>query len=1483
MIGIRKRFNILIRVVAILLLLFISVVLVCSIPSVQTYFGGYATNQLNEQFGTDIRVDKVGLQFNGDIELKNILIRDHHNDTLIAIEELNSSIISFIKIKDNNLIFKDIDIYGLFFHIKTYADEGDSNLDIFVDRFESDQKKTGSPFKLSSDELSIYNSTFKLSNSNKTQSQLLDFKALNIEVSDFWINGPNVHANIQSLNFNDPRGVVMKNFQTDFNYRLDGMTFDDLNINTSKSQLQGHLKFSYQRADLKNFSEKVNLEAHFSESTINLGELNIFYPEFGQSTTVQLTTDVQGTLNDLMLHNFSLNNASGATRIEGQFSFKNLISSKSDSFMMLGQFQTLRSNYSELKAILPRLLGNNLPSNLKPLGNFSAQGDASIFDDSIDINFDISTAIGQLYTDLKLSNIKPIDSASYSGQLNLMDFDLGVILNEPKVGLVNSNLTLEGKGFTIENVRSNVNGICQNFEFNNYTYKDIEVQGFVKDHVFKGALNTSDPNLKLDFEGLVDFSGKENIYDFTAEVSHANLRELNFVTRDDISVLKGRLELDMRGTNFDDAYGNLKFKNALYTNQNDVYYFEDFQIFSTFDSSDNRTIAINSPEIIQGIFKGKFKINQIPSMLRNAVADLYSQSLSNPVEQGQYLSFNFKIFNKIIEVFYPKLKVGTNTFVKGFLDSDPKKFLLTFKSPNIELEDYLAEQIQVQLANDNPIFNTYIQLERFKTPYYEANSFNLINVTLNDTLYMKSEFRGGKQNKDLFDLNWYYTLKDENSVVGLKPSKAIFKGIPWQVNGLSNSKNKIIFNPKTKTYFIEDLDLSYETEQLILSGQAKDSLSGNLNLKFKNVDLAKVTPEIDSLSLGGTVNGNLVISKFKNTLLPKSLLNIEGFSVNGFNLGAFNADVVGNSSLTSYDVDIRVKDDRNESFSAIGLLDVSGENSKLDVSLKFENFILEPLNPLVGGVITEIRGKISGQAEVTGRLEKPQINGSLGLDGGHLFVPYLNVKYAFDDQTKIDLQQQSFIFKSANFTDTTFNSNGVLSGKMSHNNFSNWSLDINIDSPRLLVLNTSETNESLYYGTGFVDGNINIEGPMNQLFIEANVATSKGTIFKIPLNDSEMIGENSYIKFLSPEEKQLQYEGRSVQLDDIEGVEMEFNMDVTDDAEIEIVLDKDTGSSIVGRGNGSILAQINTSDKFLMYGDFLVLSGYYNYSIGKLVQKKFKLVKDGTLVWEGNPLQAEINIEAIYDDLSVNPSTLLDNPINQTIPVEVKVQLTEALEKPNINFDIRFPNINSALNSELADRLRDKDKREFQALSLLATGAFRSKIALDTQDAFELVSDGVTNMLNDIFSDDDNKVKLGLNLDIGKNTPEIETDSRVGVTLSTKISENVLINGKVGVPIGGVSQTTVAGDFEVEVLLNEDRTLSLKFFNRENSIQNFGDQIGYTQGLGLSYNIEFDNLKELLSELFSEKKITQQDSFKATEKESEFPEYMEFKKSNDNE
>ena len=1458
-------------------LLFIFLVGFLSIPAIQTSLGSYATGKINNTYGTDIKIEKVGLQFNGDVELKTILIKDHFEATMISVSELNTSILSFAKIANNEFEFGDIDLHNLFFHIKTYEGEDDTSFDVFVDKFDRQNPiEKANKFLLSSVSLNIYNSSFRITNKNKNTPEVLDFKDLDILASDFLISESNINTKIKQLSFKDSRGVTLKNLQTDFSYTSSQMVFSDLQIETLASIVKGQLQLDYQRKDLKSFSEKVQVSGFFVNSNLDLDEFSLLYDEFGANQKVEFSTSFSGTLENLLFEDFNLNNSRN-TSIIGSLRFSKLFAPSSDNFELDGKFEKISSNYEELVALLPRVLGNTIPSGFKALGRFNLSGQANVTKESVKAVMDVNTNIGDFFIDLNLDEIELIDNASYKGKIRFTDFNLGKAIGEPMIGLVTSSLRINGSGFSKENISSDIKGVIDSFVFRGYDYSKLQLSGVVMNKVFNGQLDTADTNLKLNFSGLVDFSGAENIYDFSVLIDYANLNALQLVARDQISILRGEMFVDMKGSSLDDVYGVLSFKDALYENQNDRYEFKDFEITSDFNLNRTRTIQVNSPEIINGSLKGKFRINDLPDLIRNSLGDIYTNFNPFLVIDDQYLNFNFKIYSKIMELFYPDIKLGPNTFVKGRLESDPNKFKLTFKSPTIEMDHFYADKIKVQLINDNPLFNSYIEVDSLETKYYNVSEFSLINVILNDTLYVKSEFKGGEESKDIFDLNLYYTTNEANkSVIGVKKSTAIFKEIPWLINSSQDGPNTITFDRDFKEVLVDNLMMSFADEEIRLNALVESSGNSNLDLEFKDVDISKVTPSIKNLKLDGNLNGSLNISKTQSIYLPKSSLTIDDFKVNDFNLGSFKSNIQGNQSLTNYDVSVSLKEDDNESLSVVGTFDVSGPNSSLALDISFSDFILNPLNPFGADVITNIRGGISGFASISGRLEKPQIDGLLVLNNGGLAIPYLNVGYDFADATVINLEKQSFIFDQAIINDVDYQSKAYLNGGISHNNFSDWSLDLNIDSDRLLVLNTIEQDESLYYGTALVDGDISISGPTDQLFIEANVGTSQGTIFKIPLNDSEILSESSYVNFLSLDQKLAQSAVQAFEIDDVKGLEMEFNMDINDNAEIEIIIDKQTGSSIIGRGNGSMLAQINTKGKFQMFGDFIVLSGIYNFSFGRIIQKKFKVVKDGTIAWDGSPLNADINIKALYDGINVNPSTLLDNPINQSIPTEVEVHLTGQLEKPDLNFDIRFPGVNSTLNSELADRLRDKDRKEFQALSLLATGAFRSELTLNSQDAFGLVSDGVTSMLNELFADDDNKVQLGIDLDLGKTTPDYETDSRLGVTVSTKINDNVLINGKVGVPVGGVTETTVAGDFEVEVLLNQDRTLTLKFFNKENSIQNFGEQIGYTQGVGLSYNIEFDNLKELLNALF--KKQTKKINSKNTsEDDIALPEFMNFK------
>ena len=164
---------------------------------------------LNDDFKTNINIDRVSLKFNSDVEIKNIYIEDYKKDTLISIKELNTSILSFKNLYHGNLEFGDIDIEKLIFNIKTYEGSTETNLDVFVNRFEDDNPRTGeSTFLLSSSDVSIYNGVFTLSDENRETTKVLHFDDLNINATNFLINGSNVSARINTLSFKDSRGLI---------------------------------------------------------------------------------------------------------------------------------------------------------------------------------------------------------------------------------------------------------------------------------------------------------------------------------------------------------------------------------------------------------------------------------------------------------------------------------------------------------------------------------------------------------------------------------------------------------------------------------------------------------------------------------------------------------------------------------------------------------------------------------------------------------------------------------------------------------------------------------------------------------------------------------------------------------------------------------------------------------------------------------------------------------------------------------------------------------------------------------------------------------------------------------------------------------------------------------------------------------------------------------------------------------------------------
>jgi hypothetical protein len=1430
--------------------------MVLSLPVVQTRLAQYATTTLNTEFGTNINIDRLRFSLiSWDTSLKGIYIEDYQKDTLFFVDELKTSVLSLGNLMQGRLEFGDININKLHFKLKSYAGERTTNINVFVDKLDNKKPRApgAPPFFFSSSKVDIKESKFQYIDENLENEQALLFNNLNIIGNDLQILGPEVSTDIQEMSFLSERGIQVEQMATRFKYTKEQMRFDSLQIKTPLSNLNGNVVFNYNREDFIDFLNKVNLEANFEESTVAFDEINLLYNEFGKGKQATFSANINGVLNDLNTNDLFL--FSDNTGIRGDFNFKNLFN-KQKPFALDAKMKNVTSNYYQLNALLPNLVGNSLPSSFSKLGQFTIRGNAIITNSSIDAKVNLNTAVGSSYADVVLTNFNNIDDATYKGFVSLIDFDLGDFVASSTVGKTTLDFNVEGKGFVQEKLNTEVTGQVYSIEFNRYAYKDLKVSGVLKDELFDGSLTSNDRNFRFDFQGLADFSKDRNNFNFEANVAYADLKTLNFIN-DSVSIFKGKVAMDITGTTLDNIVGEINFTQTSYENVNDIYYFDDFSIASAFDEDGARSIDINSPDIITGFMKGNFKVNELGKLLQNSVGSIYTNFRPFEISSGQNLSFNFKIYNKIVDIFFPEVRFDPNTFIKGKIVADEGDFKLNFESPSIAAFGNEADNIELKIDNKNPLFNTFVSVGELSTPYYNFKDFNLINTTLKDTLFFRSEFKGGSELNDSYNLNFYHTFNEDNkSVIGLKTSDVNFKGNKWVLNKDGNSKNKVILNRSLDSITIQEIVMNNEErEQIRLQGQIADSTYKDLQLQFKIVSLDKITPVIDSLKLEGEVNGNLNILQKDGIYLPSSSLNIVDFGINKTRLGDLAISIVGNRDLTEFQVNSQLTEKDIEKFSVVGAIENKGKIPKADLRAMFSNFSLEPFSPLGEGVIDRIRGSMDGAVDILGAVDNPSFNGVLTLDNAGIAVPYLNVDYDFGMRSKVLLGDQTFNFQNIALTDVAKGTKANLDGTISHSYFKDWVLNLNVDTKndRFLILNTDFKEGDLYYGKGYLNGTGRIYGPTTALNIKVNGQTAEGTSLKIPLSDVTSIGDYSFINFT--EKNGINNIDQQRSLKDYQGLELEFDLDITPEAEVEIVTDTKTGSSLKGTGVGIILLQINTNGKFEMYGDFVVVTGEFNYKFGGIIDKTFAVKPGGTINWDQKPLEADVNMEAIYS-IDANPAPLLDNQaFARRIPTDVVIKLTGELQSPNIEFGIEFPGTNSIVQSELEYRLQDPTVEEKNAIFLLAQGNFvNDQSGINQQAITGNLIQSASGILNSILGGGNDKLNVGLSYEQGilDRNADIETDNRIGLTVSTQISDRVLFNGKVGVPVGASSENLVAGDFEIQLLLNEEGTLSAKFFSRQREIQAFlPDQQGSTQGAGLSYEVDFNTFSELLRKIFN--------------------------------
>ncbi|MDR1951529.1 MAG: translocation/assembly module TamB, partial [Bacteroidales bacterium] len=661
------------------------------------------------------------------------------------------------------------------------------------------------------------------------------------------------------------------------------------------------------------------------------------------------------------------------------------------------------------------------------------------------------------------------------------------------------------------------------------------------------------------------------------------------------------------------------------------------------------------------------------------------------------------------------------------------------------------------------------------------------------------------------------------------------------------------------------------TEFLSLNGELSKKENSRLDLVFNDYLIDTWMPLIEHIGLvfSGKISGRInIFDVFKNIHFDTDL-NITDFSINGFDYGIATLKTTPNRQKDGSSVTFDIKDKNKKYLSAIGDFSPSRKNENFNLAISVPELDLSFLKEYVESFSSSLTGKIAGELILEGTLKEPNFHGKLSSNDAVMKVDFLNTVYAISSE-KIAFNLNSIEFVSAKLVDTLYKTQGDLSGGLYHTNFKDFRFDVNVQPDRMLVLNTTQMMNEDYFGTAFATGNVHIGGVAQDVFIDVQARTERGT--EIMLNHTSKIqvsDDKQFIRFVSSEEEasvnltQQQPETMS----NSSQIVVRLNIEATPDASVSFAMDiPPTVGTINATGNGNLRLNVDSRGGFTMFGDYVLQEGTFDFrfvdqSLGSLITRKFVIERGGTVQWTGDPANMIVNLSAVYSTrASLHPILSADNMSDggsedmQRVNVQSVISISGQMEQPTVKFDFQLPNVDENTRTRFFSLLNREDEGELskQTFSLLLFGGFTpigNNPALEGSGVnpmavfSEMLSNQMSNLLQNLSS------RIGIDVGVSYKPEDLNISTQTQVSARTQLfDDRIILEGHFG--RGGVlrdvsSQQDLTGEVNLEY--RATNRFSVRAFNRPVDRTIERPDLGYSQGVGIAYRRNFDSFRALFS------------------------------------
>lgn len=1469
------------KAVLLVLLMFTLVALAIQLPPVQTALVKRVSVDLSEKLGFEVKVKNIYINWFNVVYIKHLTVIDKFGTQMIVAEKLN------LRFKLKYLIKRHIrvdaaSIDGGEVHLVVHKEDESLNINAFIEKLQEltdDGDTTRSPdpstFRISS--VNLRNFSFRYTDQTAdTIRDAFDYfhfhlGKLNISANQlrsrrdtFEVNILNAHA----LESNS--GLPIHQLKGFYRYTKRNMFLDNMLVKIGESELKDFLRFDYQTtAAFKNFNKKVKITANLDSSVVNTDDLAWFAPTLKpMHDEWVMSGKFKGTVSNFDVKYLHATTKAGSY-LRGNLTMSGL-PDVDNTFMLID----LKRTTLQPKDII-FWSGEESALYLNRLGTLKTTSNFTGFTNDFVLKGLFQTPLGNAdaYLRLEFPKNKP---ASYKGHLTSNGFGLGALLgNRSAIQNMAIDAELDGTGFEPEKARLKFKGKIPYIELKGKPIHAIEADMFYNSMKFSGSMAVADTNLHIDFQGFGDLNKKNRFGVIDGQAFNINLQYFGLTSEP--SQVKFLLEADVQNLNPAEAQGTIKLQDFEGHIGSRNLKADQVTARSTFE--DGQMVFKLTSDFFDFGLKGHFDYAKLVDdleifaiqhelLIKNQTADqskFFAKARRQQKNDTDYtvdFDLQAKKLQSLLDFLSVPVQPDFNTPLEGTFINSSGSFVLEFttKLRELSLGEYhffdntvdlvsSVSKTEPQVLSSINFYSGEQRVPGFPATKSLFSEMQWMNQELNFSMVLNQKSRDNKGT-----IAGMAQFKPNEVEIELKPTRFRLLNQDWELG------------KDIRLHIYPNQDMMLE-QFLIQSGQQRITASGPISGKpqdqllvaFHQLESAIFKP-FTGADLHGALDANIQITSVLNKPVIQGTIHADSMYLGKVLIGELQATSEFLPATNRLNIAGNVLRDKTVMVRADGYVDL-GTASNMNINLWLDNARFQLLEPFLEGLASEMSGLVRGKVVLSGLLKAPKMNGKLFVNSGSFKVDLLQTVYTFSDSVR--LTEKIIDVSGARLFDDDRNQATLTTAKLYHSFFQDFSLDVRGSYKRFKVLNTTLADNNLYYGNVIVTGTIDMYGPFNDLMLKANATTNSGTKIYLPFGETESVRvTEDYITFKQKETSATSLRADTVKKVSVSGIKLDFNIDVTDQAYGEIILDKTTGDIIKVVGSGKMKMTFDSKGEFNLLGEYLIKSGQYTFTSFNIFNKNFEIRPGSTIVWSGDPLNGQANIIAKYGlSTSLSPlipplgnDVLLQKPeVRRRYPVDVRMLLRGALLSPTITLGIDI--IDYPKNSEMATYVTnfqtriqtDEQELNRQVFSLLVLRSFMGDNAVQgsIQPANSL-SEMLSNQLSNWLSTVDQNLEVSVDL-TGVNQNSVNSfNVRFSYTL-LKGRLRITRDGAIANTQNQTTATAIAGDWTVEYMLTMDGKFRAKMFHRNNLnvITTALNANNTSQGASVMHTQSFNRLSEL--------------------------------------